>query len=71
MKSNTISYLKAFGKNLLLLTIIIISTMIFTKIFYPNALNAFIEIGKVYTGLNLWPIIIVVLLLSALPKKSK
>jgi uncharacterized membrane protein len=62
-------YLKTFLQNLLILILVIISMTIFAKIFYPETLSVFSAMGELYTALKLWPIIILVLLASALPRR--
>jgi hypothetical protein len=63
-------YMKRFTKNLLILAGVFIFTWVFMLIFYPETLEAFSMIGEVYTALKLWPIIILVLILGALPKRK-
>ena len=63
------SYLKAYLRNLLLLFLVIIGTAIFTKIFYPEALSFFPAIEEIVSGFKLWPIVIAMILVSALPRR--
>lgn len=50
---------------------IFLGMLLFAKIFYPETIPVFLGIGQLYTGLNLWPIIILMLLMSALPKRRR
>jgi len=63
-------YLKRFTQNLLILLGIIIFMGIFTWIFYPEALDLFWAMGEVFSGLNLWAIVILSLIISALPRRK-
>jgi hypothetical protein len=64
-------FLKAFLRNLLLIALVIVGMLVFAKIFYPDALSVFPLVGKVYSGLNLWPIIVLGLLLLAWPRRRR
>lgn len=64
-------YIKEFLRNLLVLLLVIIGMGIFTKIFYPEALSFFPAIGELATGLKLLPIIILMIIIAALPKKRR
>jgi hypothetical protein len=64
-------FLKAYLRNLLLMALVIGGMLIFMRIFYPDALGLLPLIGQVYSGLNLWPIIILALLALALPRRRR
>lgn len=64
------TYILKFLQNLLIVVVLSIAMGIFLAIFYPKTLPIFWTMGKMYTGLNLWPIIILSLVLMSLPKKS-
>jgi len=70
MKPTTKEYLKRYAKNLLLLFAIIFGMTLFTTIFYPKTIKGFSSIREIFTAFKLWPIIILLLLTSALPKRK-
>lgn len=62
---------QAFIRNLLVMFLIFGGIVIFMAIFYPATLPIFYMMGQVYNGLNMWPIIILVLIVAAIPRKSR
>lgn len=58
-----------FIKNLLLMGLIFVIAFIFMAIFYPETLPIFSGMGQVYSGLRLWPFIIIFILLAAIPRR--
>ncbi|MBI3167265.1 MAG: hypothetical protein HYZ22_02220 [Chloroflexi bacterium] len=64
-------YLKGFLTNILILFLIIIGMGIFTKIFYPEAMSVFPAIGEMITGMKLLPIVILMIIIAALPKRRR
>ncbi len=72
-------YLREWGKNLfrniLVFLLVCIGMGIFTWIFYPDALSLLILTGdgtiQLANGLNLWPIIILGIIISALPRPKR
>jgi hypothetical protein len=63
-------FLKRFFINLAIMVGIIIFLAIFIKIFYPEALEIFSGVGEVFSALNLWIMIILCLIISAIPKRK-
>lgn len=63
-------FLKSYLRNLLIIVLVIAGMALFMRIFYPEALSVFPLMGQVYTGLNLWPFIILALLVFALPRRK-
>lgn len=64
-------FLLAYLRNLFLIALVVVGMIVFVKIFYPETLPFFPLIGQVYSGLNLWPIIILILLVTALPRRRR
>ena len=64
-------YLKTYLHNLLLMILIFGGMLIFMKIFYPETLSLFPLMGQMVSGFNLWPIVILTLLVSALPRRRR
>jgi hypothetical protein len=62
---------RAFIRNLGLMILIFGGMAIFAAIFYPETLSVFYGIGQVYSGLNLWPIIILTLIIAAIPRRKR
>jgi len=62
---------QAFIRNLGLMVLIFGGMTIFAAIFYPETLSVFYSMGQVYSGLNLWPIIILMLIIAAIPRKKR
>jgi hypothetical protein len=60
---------RKYLRNLALMTVIFGGFAIFAAVFYPETLSVFWGIGQVYSGLNLWPIVVLGLLIAALPRK--
>jgi hypothetical protein len=65
------TFLKYFFRNLAIFFGVFIFMGLFTWIFYPEALPLFKGIGEFYTGLKIWPIIILVIIASCIPRRSK
>ncbi len=65
------SYIKAYLRNLLLMALVFGGMLVFMRIFYPDALSALPMMGQIYGALNLWPIIILILLVMALPRRRR
>jgi len=65
------NYLRAYIRNLFILVLVICGMLIFMKIFYPDALSLFPLMGQLVGGLNLWPIVILLLLAAALPYRRR
>ncbi len=63
-------YLKTFAENILIMILIFGGLAIFAKIFYPETLNIIPAFGEIIAGLKLWPIVILILLMSALPRRK-
>ncbi len=63
------TYIKAYFRNLGLILGVVVFMLVFARIFYPDVLSALPLIGQVYSGLNLWPFIILSLLIFALPRR--
>jgi hypothetical protein len=62
---------RAFIRNLSLMVLIFGGMVIFAAIFYPETLSVFYAMGQVYSGLNLWPIIILMLIITAIPRRKR
>lgn len=62
---------QAFIRNLLVMVLIFGGIAILAAIFYPKTLSVFYGMGQVYSGLNLWPIIILLLIIAAIPRKKR
>jgi len=58
-----------FSKNLLLMFLIVVGAVCVMAVFFPGALQIFSGVGMVYGGLGLWPFIIILILLAALPRR--
>jgi hypothetical protein len=58
-------------RNLGLLVLVIGGIVIFAAIFYPETLSVFSAMGQFYSALKLWPIIILMLVLSAVPRGKR
>ena len=57
--------------NLALMAVIFGGFAIFATVFYPETLPILGSMGQAYSGLNLWPIIILGLLVAALPRNRR
>jgi hypothetical protein len=59
--------------DLVIVIVICIGTIIFMKFFYPAALSLMLLSGQFMIGmvnvLNLWPIVILVIIISAMPQR--
>ena len=64
-------FLLAYIRNLLLMALVIGGMLVFTRIFYPSALDIFVLMGKAYSILKLWPFLILALLVAALPRRRR
>ena len=64
-------FLKAYLRNLLIIASVFIGMLVFTRIFYPDVINVLPLIGEVYTAFDLWPIIILSMLVFALPIRRR
>ena len=62
-------FLRSYLRNLLIIALVFIFMLVFMKIFYPDTLAFFPLIGQIYSGFNLWPLIILMLLVLALPRR--
>jgi len=62
-------FLRSYLRNLLIIALVFIFMLVFTKIFYPDTLAIFPLIGQIFSGFNLWPLIILMLLVLALPRR--
>jgi len=65
------SYLKRYLRNLLILALVIGGMFLFVAIFYPNTMSIFSGVGQVFSALKLWPILVLVLLVGALPRRRR
>ena len=63
------NFWKTFIRNLLMMVLIFGGIAIFMVIFYPKTLPLFYAMGQVYSGLNIWPIIILSLIVTAIPRR--
>ena len=64
-------FLKSYIRNLVLLVLVLGFVVCFVFFFYPNALPYLQEVGRFYTILRLWPLIILILLIYALPRRRR
>ena len=72
------TYLRDWFHNLWVTVVVVIGVglfmLIFMRIFYPEALSAFFLMFQVWvqlaTALKLWPIIILAIIVSALPRRK-
>lgn len=64
-------FLQAYLRNLFLMALVVVGMLVFAKIFYPGVLSFLPLMGQVYSGLNMWPAIILVLLVVALPRRRR
>jgi|GEM_PF-4630051 len=62
-------YLKKYLRNLAAMIMIFLGMIIFMKIFYPETLKIFPLMGEMITGLKMWPIVILMLFISAMPRR--
>lgn len=60
---------RTFVRNLMLMALVLGGMTLFVAIFYPETLSVFKMMGQVYSGLNLWPMIILLLVLAAVPRR--
>jgi hypothetical protein len=65
------SFLGDYLRNLLLIALILGAIALFVLVFYPKTLEVFAGIAFVYSALKLWPIIILILLLAAIPWRRR
>jgi hypothetical protein len=65
------SYFKRYLQNLLLMALVFGGMLVFMRIFYPDALGVLPMIGQIYGAFNLWPIIVLMLLVMALPRRRQ
>jgi hypothetical protein len=64
-------FLKAYLRNLLLMVLVFAGVVLFLRIFYPDARGLIPLVGQVYSGLNMWPFVILALLLLASPRRRR
>ena len=65
------NFIRVYLRNLLLMALVVGGMLVFTKVFYPDALSLLPLVGQVYSAANLWPILILVLLVLALPRRRR
>ncbi len=65
------SFWRTYIRNLVVMALIFGAVAIFAAIFYPDTLSVFAGVGQIYSGFNLWPIIILGLLVVALPRRRR
>jgi len=63
-------FILRYLRNLALLALVIAGAVFFVKLISPATLPIFSTILKAYKGLNLWPIVIIFVLLVALPRRE-
>jgi hypothetical protein len=54
-----------------LLTLVIAGAVYFVKLISPSTLPIFSTVIKAYRGLDLWPIVIIFVMLVALPRRER
>lgn len=64
-------FLKAYARNLLLVALLIGFMACFVLYFYPGTVPLFREVGRFYSLLGLWPFIILLILIYALPRRRR
>ncbi len=64
------NFLLRYLRNLALLALVIGGAVLFVKWISPATLPIFSTVLKVYKGLNLWPIVIIFVLVVALPRRD-
>ena len=61
--------------DLLLIILVVVGVLIFTKLFYPDALSMLFVMGQFSVGLvnilKLWPIVILMVIVYALPRQGR
>jgi hypothetical protein len=64
-------FILTYLRNLALLVMVIAGAVFFVKFLSPHTLPIFSAVIKAYKGLNLWPIVIIFLMIVALPRRSR
>ncbi len=65
------SFLGDFLRNLVVIALILGGMALFVTIFYPETWEVFAGVGFVITLLKFWPIVILGLLISAIPRRRR
>ena len=65
------TFLRGYLRNLLLIALVLVGMLIFMRVFYPDTLAVLPLMGEIYSALNLWPLLILVLLVLALPRRRR
>ena len=65
------NFIRAYIRNLFLIAVAIVGMFVFMKIFYPDALAILPFMGQIYSAFNLWPLLILSLLVFALPRRCQ
>jgi hypothetical protein len=64
-------FILRYLRNLALLTLVIAGAVYFVKLISPSTLPIFSTVIKAYRGLDLWPIVIIFVMLVALPRRER
>jgi hypothetical protein len=62
---------KEYLGNLLKVGLVVVGTVIFLKVLYPDSLSLLAGTSQVFAGLAIWPFIVLGLLLFALPRRKR
>ena len=65
------SFWRTYIRNLIIVILVFGAVVICTAIFYPNALEALGLVGSFGKALLGWPIIVLILLVVALPRRKR
>lgn len=64
-------YFIRFITNIIILVAVLAGAAVFMRIFYPDALELFPYMFDLISGLRLWPIVIVALIVAMLPRRRR
>ena len=65
------SFWRTYIRNLVVIVLVFGVAAVCAVIFYPETLPVFAGMSQVYSGLKLWPFIILSLLIAALPRRRR
>ncbi len=65
-----IQFLERFVRNLAIIALLAAAVWVLLKVFYPAVVTKFTSMELFFGGVRLWPVLLVLLLLLALPLRK-
>ncbi len=65
------NYLRAYIRNLFIIALVLVGMFVFMRIFYPDTLAILPLMGQFSSALKLWPLLILMLFVLALPRRRR